>query len=230
MAAALTRTIASLGSSIRGSATSRTVSRLTSSKTTAFTSPLLLVDELGRNRLCQVDQLVRRLHVAHDRGEVALQLQLALHHPLHGIELLADHFLPPGVRRADDEPRLLALLGAQAVLPAAALAVPQVEPRPDVLRQAVVRLGLEDVRDVALPRRGRLLVLVRRIDPLDVELQPLLARELRHVSLLFVGGIQAPMLRGPPLPCEEQLRRPGERSRAGSGRLPPRDGRPRGWT
>src|SRR5437588_418718 len=82
-AAALTRTIASLGSSIRGSATSRTASRLTSSKTTAFTSPaLLLVDELGRNRLGQVHQLVRGLDVAHDRGEVALQLQLALHHPL----------------------------------------------------------------------------------------------------------------------------------------------------
>src|SRR2546423_5927194 len=186
MAAALTRTIASLGSSIRGSATSRTASRLTSSKTTAFTSPaLLLVDELGRNRLGQVHQLVRRLDITHDRGEVALQLQLALHHPLHWVELLADHFLPWRVRRPDDEPRLLALLGTQAVLPVAALAVPQVEPCPDVLRQAVVRLGLEDVRDVALPRRGRLLVLVRRIDPLDVELQPLLARELRHVSLLF---------------------------------------------
>src|SRR5206468_1189520 len=42
----------------------------------------LLVDELGRHAPGEVHQHVRRLDVAHDRREVALQLELALHHAL----------------------------------------------------------------------------------------------------------------------------------------------------
>src|SRR5437763_1597446 len=88
---------------------------------------LLLVHELGGDGLRQVHQLVGGLDVADDGGKVALQLELPLHHPLDRIERLADQFLPPGVRRADDELGLVALLRAHQ-LALTALAVPQVAP------------------------------------------------------------------------------------------------------
>src|SRR5436309_266479 len=141
IAAARIRTIASFGSSIRGSATSRTASCWTPSNTTAFIEVLRLVDELGGNGLRQIHELVGSLDVANDGREIALQLELPLHHPLDGVELLADHFLPPRIGGPDDEPGLLALVRRQPVARVTALPVPQVEPRPHVLRESVVGFG-----------------------------------------------------------------------------------------
>src|SRR2546421_134839 len=122
MAAVVTRTMASVGSSMRGSGTSTTVRVRTSSYTTAFTGCLpfglgaLLVDELGGNARREVHQLVGGLHVADDGGQVAFQLELALHHALDGVQLLSDDLLPPRVGGPDDELRLLALIGRYAEL------------------------------------------------------------------------------------------------------------------
>src|SRR5687767_9405439 len=95
--------------------------------------PPSFVRELGLDGLREVDELVRGLDVAHDRREVARELELALHHALDRVELLPDDLLPARVRRANHEGRLLALLrGDELALPA--LAVPEVEPGPDRLR------------------------------------------------------------------------------------------------
>src|SRR6266498_2164198 len=141
MAATETRTSASSGSSIPGSGTTRTETLPSSSKTTARTPvPTLgraasrgLVEELGGHAGREMDELVRRAHVPDDRGQVALELQLSLHHALHGIEVPGQDLLPPGVRGAHDVPGFRALLGGHDAA-SSALPVPQVD-------QAHVSLG-----------------------------------------------------------------------------------------
>src|SRR5439155_12976093 len=83
-----------------------------------------LVDELGGNAGGQVDQLVGRLHIADDGRQVALQLELPLHHALDRVELLSNDFLPPAVWSHDDELGLGTFLGGNVVLRVPALPVP----------------------------------------------------------------------------------------------------------
>src|SRR5439155_24915321 len=106
--------------------------------------------------------------------------ELPLHHPLDRVELLVDDLFPARVRRADDELRRVAFFGGEVVLVAAALPVPKVDPCANVGRDPFVGLGLEDVAEVSFPGGGGLLVLLGRVDLVDVLLEPRLAREERH--------------------------------------------------
>src|SRR5439155_26941872 len=98
-------------------------------------------------------------------------------------QLLVDDPLPPRVRRADDELCPRPLLGRDVVAGAAARAVPEIEPRPDLQRHAAVRLGLEDVADVALPGGGGLPVRRALVDTQGVFVEPFLAGELGHAPI-----------------------------------------------
>src|SRR6266511_3420947 len=162
IAATETRTSASPGSSILGSGTARTETLPISSKTTARTGVPTLgsaafrgrVEELGGHRGREMDELVRRAHVPDHRGQVALELELALHHALHRVEVPGQDLLPPGVRRADYVSGLRALLGSHDAA-GPALAVPQVEPGPRVGGYVLIGFGLEHEGHVPLPiRRG----------------------------------------------------------------------------
>src|SRR3954454_19333271 len=177
-----TRMTASPGSSMRASGTSRTATEPTSWKTTAFTRRLPplssadLVDELRLHVAGETDQFLRGANVPQDRRQVAAELELALHDPLHGIELAADDVFPARVRRPHDETRLRALLGGDE--PArAALPVPEIEPAPYVRGNPLVRFGLEDEGDVSLPRPRGVVVLLRGVDLGDEAREPSLARK-----------------------------------------------------
>src|SRR6266498_518978 len=187
MAATETRTSASSGSSIPGSGTARTETLPSSSKTTARTAvPALgraasrgLVEELGGHAGREMDELVRGAHVSDDRGQVALELQLSLHHALHRIEVPGQDLLPPGVRSAHDVPGFRALLGGHdAASPA--LPVPQVEPGPRVAGHVLVGFGLEHKGHIPLPVRGGIPVLLRSVDAHHIELEPLVAWKDGH--------------------------------------------------
>src|SRR3990170_4401913 len=115
IAASVTRTMASPGSSISGSGTSRTATRPTSSKTTALiagrSSLRRLADEPSGHRHREAHELVGGLRVSNDLRQIALEAELALHHALDGIELPPQDLLPAGEGGPDDELRLRSPLG-----------------------------------------------------------------------------------------------------------------------
>src|SRR5579863_7218432 len=69
-----------------------------------------LVRPPDRHPCGAVGQLLRSLGVAHDRREIALQLEAAEHDSLGGIELFLSHLLPARVGAGDDEFGLLGVL------------------------------------------------------------------------------------------------------------------------
>src|SRR5207249_3429605 len=94
----------------------------------------------------------------------------------------------------------------------AALPVPQVEPRPDLLGYTFVRFGLEDVGDVSFPGRGGLSVLGAAVDPLDVDVEPLLAREFGHLVPPFGSASRAPVKHGAPTRTSRTIAGPAGRT------------------
>src|SRR5438270_6396749 len=98
---------------------------LASSPSGYSTSDLVFVREVDRDPGRALGHLLRRPGVADDGRQVALQLQLALHHALGRVQLLLHHLLPAGVGRCDDEVALARLVGADD-LDRAGLAVIQV--------------------------------------------------------------------------------------------------------
>ena len=131
-----------------------------------------------RNARRRLDELLRRGHVLHHRGHVPLrQLQLVLHHPLRGIELLADDFLPSRVGGDDARTRPSRPLRARpGGSPGTALV--HVEPHGHVLGDADGGVGGDHHRDGAVrPVLGGGLVAGVRVDRILVRGAPLGGRE-----------------------------------------------------
>src|SRR5438067_970621 len=127
------------------------------------TRRLRFVGKLDRDAGRALGHLLRRPGVADDGRQVALQLQLALHHALGRVQLLLHHLLPAGVGRCDDEVALARLVGADD-LDRAGLAVIQVHEDAFGLGKLLVRLGLDDQPDRPLPTLAGLLVHRRLVD------------------------------------------------------------------
>src|SRR3954471_13072187 len=181
MPATCTRTIASPSSSRAGVSASATPMTPVSCKTTACTLDLVL--EVGVDAAGEPDELVGRLHVAHDRREVAAHAQLALHHPLDRVELPLDNVLPAGVRRRErvrDTVDLSSVDGRRPSTPP----VPEVEVAPKICGHVAVGLGHHAERDVPLPVGRGLAIGLGSVDLATERLEPLLAREYRHPAHL----------------------------------------------
>src|SRR5579859_191245 len=110
------------------------------------TRRLRFVRELDRDPRRALGHLLRRPGVADDGRQVALQLQLALHHALGRVELLLHHLLPAGVGRRDDEVAR-AGLGGTDHLDGPRLAVVEIHEDALGLGEPLVGLGLDDQAD-----------------------------------------------------------------------------------
>src|SRR5713101_7684152 len=147
-------------------------------------SLLLFVGPFDRNPRRAERHLLRSLRVAHDRRQVTLQLELALEHPLGGVELVGGDLFPPRVRRVDHEVALLRI-GRGADLDVARLAVEQVHHDSLRLGEVVGRLGFDHEANRPLPALARRLVGGRFVDLVLERLGPLVRESLdRHAALL----------------------------------------------
>src|SRR5450756_1471823 len=137
---------------------------------------LIFIGELGGVRPpdlgAQVSEALRGPDRAHDGGEVALQLELALHHALGAVELLLADLGPALQRAGDDEVPGLADIGRDDPY-GAAVTVPQVHEDVEVDVKAVIGCRLHVRDDRAFPVLGGLPVLRVPLDDLLVQGHPL---------------------------------------------------------
>src|SRR6266851_3355246 len=107
------------------------------------------------------------------------------------VELLGGDFLPPGVRRGDDEVALLRVAGA-AHRDVARLAVVKVHDDALRVREVLVGLSLDHKAHGPLPALPRLLVNARLVDLVLERRGPLAGKSLeRHENLLTDRPLQA---------------------------------------
>src|SRR5438309_8823174 len=136
---------------------------LASSPSGYSTSRLVFVREVDRDPGRALGHLLRRPGVADDGRQVALELELALHHPLGRVELLAHHLLPARVGRRHHEVALLRLIGRNH-LDVPGLAVEEVQENPVAVGDVLIGLGLDDQAHGPLPALAGLLVDLALVD------------------------------------------------------------------
>src|SRR5438552_8750278 len=157
----------------------------------------VFVRPLDRDPRRAFGHLLRRLGIAHDGRQIALQLELALQHALGRVQLFCRHLLPARVGSGEHEVALLRVR-SRAPRAAARRAVEQVHDDTPRLGEFPVRLRFHDEAHGPLPALGRRLVDARRVDLVLELLGPFAGESLdRHLDLLCKGKAPARTLPSP---------------------------------